>query len=1077
MKSLVALFVRNPVFVNILLAMILISGAISALMMLRETMPQFAIDQIVVRVPYPGAGPEEAEEGIALKLEDALEGVEGIRRLTTISSENYAQAVIDVHERADMRKVKDEVTNRVGAIMTFPVDAERPIITETLLRNQVLLLAVYGDLPERQLKEIGEQVREELAALPEISQVTLSGARDYEISIEVSEERLRQQGLTFDQVSQAVRQASLNFPAGEVRDEDEEIKIRLMGRRYTGAEYAEIILRAGAGGSSTRLGDVATIRDDFTESETLNRFKGRPAMLVNIYRTSDEDALAIAAAARAYIERKQAELPPGVGLHAWADSSRFITERLDLLLRNGRVGLLLVFLLLWLFLDLRLAFWVSLGIPISLAGALALMGATGQTINMLSLFALIMILGIIVDDAIVVGEAIYVARRRGLGPVEAAIAGTSEVGWPVFAAVTTTIVAFAPLLFVSGIMGKFIRVLPFAVICALAISLAEGLLMLPAHLRDLPDPNPDPHAGGPLRRRAVRLRRALTGSLEWFVDRVYRPFMRFDLEWRYVTLSISLAILLATVGLWQGGFVKFQLFPEVDTDYVFATVEFPAGTPPETTRVAVERMEARLHEVTGSLKTLSGEPPIQSLYTSVGYATQESVSRGQIILELLPTERRGVHFRKLIADWEKAIGPIPGAVSLNFRGAEAGPGGAPIEAWLLSDDMDQLRAAADEIKRKLQGYDGVFQIEDDFRAGKRELRARLKPEAHNLGLTAGALGRQLRQGFYGDEALRIQRGRDEVRVWVRYPRDQRRSPADLEAIRIRTPGGAEVPLATVADVSLEQGYATIRRANGQRRLRVTADVDDTRANSAEVMADLKSQVFPDLVRRHPGLKIEVEGQSADTAESLNSLKIGFPLGLLGIFLILATMFRSYIQPLVIMVTIPFGLVGAVVGHMVMGFDITMLSMFGLVALTGIVVNDAIVLIEAVNHRVMEGMPLKTALVEAGARRFRAIILTTLTTFFGLAPLLFETSMQAMFLIPMAISIAFGVLASTFWTLVLIPCLLLILSDLRLALYWLRHGRLPATRNTLEPAAIRNGTPQPTAEPAPAELALVDGSGR
>ncbi len=1058
MKSAVALMIRNPIFVNILLWIIIFSGIAAAVTMIREVMPEFSIDTISVVVPYPGAGPEEVEEGVSLKIEDAIEGLEGIKRTTTVSSESVGTALIEVQERADLEKVKDDVTNRVNAITTFPDDAERPIVTELTLRQQVLLVAVYGGVGERQLKRVADDVKEDLLRLPAISQVSVSGGRAYEISIEISEEKLRRYGLTFDQVSAAVRQASQNFPAGEIKDQREQITIRTLGRRYTGAEYAEVVLLARPDGTSIRLGQVADIRDGFEQTDVITRFNGHPALLVNVSKTSEEDSLAINKAVTTYVAAKNRQLPPSIRLQVWADNSRFINERLDLLIGNGRIGLIIVFLLLWVFLDFRLAIWVSLGIPISIAGALALMGATGQTLNMISLFALIMILGIIVDDAIVVGESIYHHRLLGKPPVQAAIDGTLEVAWPVFAAVTTTIVAFAPLMFVSGIMGKFIRVLPFAVIAALTISLLESLFMLPSHLRDLPDVRPRELAElrGP-RRMMARVRNALSGSIEWVIQRVYVPFMRHDLNWRYVTLSVFIAVFLISLGLYQAGKVKFELFPEVDTDFIIATIEFPAGTPAATTELAVKQMERSLEKVLEPLKTLTGEKPLLAQFSSVGstlgFGGSVAENQGQVIVELLPTERRGIHFERIIEMWEKDVGRIPGALSQTFEGPETGPGGKPIEVWMQGDDLDEIRGAANALKEKLASYAGVYQIEDDFRPGKRELRIRLKPQARNLGLTLTDVGRQVRQGFYGDESLRIQRDRDEVKVWIRYPLDERRSLADLDAIRIRTPGGDEVPLAVVADVRLEQGYSAIERAGGQRRITVSADVHEGTSNAREIMADLQADTFPQLRRQFPSLFISVEGANADTQESIASLKIGFPIALLGIFLIMATMFRSYVQPFIIMITIPYGLIGAIFGHLALGHNITMLSLFGLVAVSGIVVNDAIVLIEAANERLIAGMSLKDALVDAGARRFRAIMLTSLTTCFGLAPLIMERSMQAQFLIPMAISIAFGVAFSTVLTLVLIPCLLLILSDLRLLAHWFFKGHMPRRRD-VEPAAQR-----------------------
>ncbi len=1067
MKRFVSIGVRNPIFVNILLMIILMSGVIASFMLVREVLPEFSVDTVQVQVLYPGAGPEEVEEGICLKLEDAIEGIEGIKKYQTTASEFMGSALIEADSNYDIEKLKEDVTDKINAIVTFPAGAERPIINELTTRGQVLLISLYGDLTERQLKEVAEQTKEDLLRLPSVTQVSLAGVRRYEISIEISEERLRRYGMTFDDVSRAVRRASENWPGGTVRGKGEQIKIRTMGRRYTGEDYGKIVLLARADGTSIRLGQVATIRDGFEEDEVYGFFNGKASVLINVFKTKEEDALAISQEVREYVKGRNEKFPqlideegvarPSARLQVWSDSSRFINDRLNLLIRNGRIGLLLVFLLLWIFLDLRLAFWCSMGIPISLAGALALMGTTDQTINMISMFALIMILGIIVDDAIVVGEAIYVHRREGKSAIRAAIDGATEVGLPVFAAVMTTIVAFIPLMFVGGIMGKFIRVLPVAVIAALVISLIESLVMLPCHLRHLPDQGAPDREGYGLRHKLKRLCYNLSHTLEWVVERIYIPFIRHILHWRYVTLAGAIAILLISFGVYQGGFVKFQIFPKMDTDFVYSQVEFPNGTPFEVTRDAIQRIEDGLRKVAQGAETKSGEPMVEALYSiigsGIGFAGAVGPNIGAVFVEMLPTERRDIYYEKIISEWEENVGRIPGALNLKYETPQTGPGGKAIEVWLQGENMDELREASGRLKAKLGAFAGVFQIEDDFRPGKRELRTRLKPEARNLGLNDEDLGRQLRQGFYGDEVLRLQRGRDDLKVWIRYPRDERRSLADVERIRIRTSEGDEVPLASVAEVSLEQGYATIHRQDGSRRIVVIADVDTTQANAREIVTYLESTFLGDLTRDYPGMYATIEGQNRETAKSLGSLKVGFPIAMLGIFLILATIFHSYIQPIVIMITIPFGLIGATFGHMVMGFDLTMLSMFGMVALSGIVVNDAIVLIVCINERVAGGIPLFQALCEGGARRFRAIVLTTLTTSFGLAPLILEKSMQAQFLIPMAISIAFGVAFASLLTLILIPCLLLILSDARLVFSWFKTGTMPK-REEVEPAALR-----------------------
>jgi len=1064
MRNALASLVRNTVFANLLLLLIFAAGFSGTVMMIREVLPSFAVESIQVRVPYPGAGPEEVEEGIALKIEDAIEGVQGIKKYVTTSAEGIGTAVIDVKTGEDVQVVKDRISDRINAITTFPDDAERPSVSELIIERGTLAVSLAGNIPRKQLKELAEDVKDDLVQLPNVSSVNMIGVQDYEISIEISEKALRRYGLTFDEVSRIVRNTSLNLPGGQLRSDAEEIKIRTMGRNYTGKEFGEIVLLAREDGTLLRLRDIASIRDDFVEDKVLTRFEGKPAATLMVNNSEDEDALKIAGEVQNYVTEKNAEFER-LGVNAtldiktWLNASRFITERISMLLKNGAIGLSLVFLLLWVFLDFRLAVWVSLGIPISLSGALFLMYLVGETINMISLFAMIMVLGIIVDDAIVVGEAIYVHRKRGKGAIRAAVDGTMEVGMPIVAAVLTSCIAFLPLFFIEGIMGKFVKVIPTVVVCALLISLVEALIILPAHLNHLPDMNRPHKTRNPVKRLLERIRKRFNHGLEVFIEHYYRGFLRSALSWRYVSLAAAFAVLLITMGFVQGGMIKFVFFPQIDTSFVFAKVEFPEGTPTNVTHDAIIRLEDALGEVAEETPTLTGEPLIVASQSSVGMQLTEmpptsGSHRGELIVELLDSEKRGVHYREIIRRWREKAGPIPGVVSLAFEADSGGPPGAPIEIWLLGDDMAELRDAADGLKGQLGQYAGVFQIEDDFRPGKRELHARLKPEARALGLTTGDLARQLRQGFYGDEAMRIQRGRDELKVWIRYPQEERRTLANVDSIRIRTPLGEEVPLESVAETTIEDGYTTITRKDGQRRISVTADVFTEITNANEVLEKVERDFIPIMEQDHPGVTASLEGEKREMQDSTRSLLVGFPLAILGIYLLIATLFRSYIQPMVILFTVPFGLIGAIWGHMALGYDLTMMSLFGMVALAGVVVNDAIVMIEAVNDRLANGMGFTDSVVDGGSRRFRAILLTTATTVGGLTPLIMERSLQAQFLIPMALTIAAGVGFATVLTLVVIPCLLYILNDVRLLWKDMKTGR-KHSREEVEPATLRN----------------------
>ncbi len=1061
MKRVLAAFARNIVFANIVLLLIFVAGGFAVKFMVRENFPEFSLDMVTITVPFPGADPAEIEEGISQKLEEALESIEGIKLVTTYSSENTGTALIEIHKDYDVDRVLDRIRTKVDAISTFPVDAEKPIITELLLKDPVVLLYLSGNMTERRLKEYAERLKDELQELDGVSQVDIFGSREYEIAVEVSEERLREYGLTFSAVSDAIRRSNINLAGGTLRTQGEEIRIRTVGRKYTGRELADIVVLASTSGDIITLDRIATIKDGFTEDPIQAFINGEPSVLIVVNKTKEEDALAISESAAAYIKKKTTSLPAGVHVDTLYDNTEILRARIDLLLKNGLIGLFIVFLLLWIFLNARLSFWAGLGIPVSLSGALAILWAVGGTINLISLFGLIMVLGIVVDDAIVVGEAIYVHRKQGKPPIRAAVDGVAEVGLPIIAAVITSIVAFIPLGLVGGIMGKFIAILPLVVIASLAVSLLECLILLPAHLGDLPDLNVARREMNPLTRRLETLHRFTSSGLEWFVENIYKPFLSKVLYWRYVSFCIAISILLITVGLVRSGIIKFVVMPEIDGFIITATVEFPEGTPSATTQQAVQQIDEALLRLAAKTTTLTGEDMIRERLALVGQTLGEipesGPNLGAIQAILLQSEKRGVHSKDLMVAWEKEIGIIQGVQSLTFEGMATGPPGAPIEIWVQGYNLAVIQAAAQDIMNRLQRFDGVFQIRSDFSKGKNEMHLRLKPEARTLGLTVEDLARQVYSGYYGKEALRLQRGRDNIRIKVRYTGDERTRLSDVENIRIRTHNGLEIPLSSVAEMSLAPGFSTITRTNGMRRIAVSAGVDANKANTTEILNQLSRQFFPELRNRYPDIRFAVQGEQKKMRESFSSLYVGFPLAVIGIFIIIATMFRSYSQPFVILFTIPFGIIGAVMGHLLLGYDLTMMSIFGMVALTGVVVNDAIVLIERVNENFAGGLPYFDAVIQGCIRRFRAIILTSLSTIGGLMPLILEKDLQARFLIPMALALASGVLFATILTLVLIPSLLTILSDIRILVYRFRRGHWPQ-RLEVEPARNRHVDP-------------------
>ncbi len=1084
MKGVIAAFARNVVFANILMVMILFGGFLGATNMLREIFPEFSVDIITVAVAYPGYDPEEVEEGISRKLEEAVEGLEGIKRYSSTSVENQSALIVEVFEDYDLREVKDRVETAINGIPNLPIDAEKPIVDEVTIKGEVVVLSISGPPTERGMKEWAEDLKDEILELPGITQVVIQGTRPYEISVEVSEDRLREYGMTLDDVAAAVQRNNTNLPAGTLRTKGEEVRLRTVGRKYTGKEFEKIVLMAGMGGEFVTLGQVAEIKDSFEEDQVISKLNGESALNILIFKTQEEDMVAIANTMKDWVEKKNPTLPEGYNILVWSDNSIDLQKRINLLLRNGAIGLTLVFFLLWIFLDLRLSFWAAMGIPISLGGGLAIMWLLGATLNMISLFALIMVLGIIVDDAIVVGEAIYVHRKRGDGPLHAAVNGTWEVGLPVIAAVTTTVIAFMPLMFVSGVMGKFIAIMPVAVISALMISLIECLVLLPAHLNHLPDPNVPQFADHPIARRVQRMRMVFSDGLEWFVEHMYGPFLATCVKYRYVVACVAVSVFLATGGLMSSGKVKFLLFPNLDGNDIVATVEFPSGTPIETTQKAVADLEAaflrlrdrelektgrdilinRFTMVGGALSSGSGGP-------NMGQSSSGGSHVGSMRVKLLESTKRKYPAEDLMVAWEKEVGLIPGAISLLFSGMQAGPPGSAIEIWVKGRDLEDIVAASEDLKRELRTYEGAYQVRSDHLPGKNEMRLSLKPEARALGLTVQDLGRQARSGYYGNEVLRLQRGRDDIRVKIRYTEEERSRVSDFENIRIRTAQGEEVPLASVADIDYGPGYSAIQRADGIRRVQVSADVDTKRGNTNEIIAAMRSSkpgepsYFERLGEKYPGVEFSFQGAINDSRESLGSLVIGFPMALLGIFVVIATIFRSYLQPFVIMLTVPFGIIGAIWGHFLFGVNLEMMSIFGIVALSGVVVNDAIVLIEAFNAIVASGTPFFEAIVKAGRRRFRAIFLTTISTCGGLAPIIIETDPQAVFLIPMALSIACGVAFATLLTLILIPSMLGILNDFRRVGRRLMSGTWPSPED-VEPARGRNIDPlmQPSLEP-------------
>ena len=1039
-KGVLEWFASNHVAANLLMLLIGAAGLMAIFSARLEVFPEMSLDMINIMVPYLGASPSDVEEGVCTRVEEAIAGVEGIKRMTSTAAEGMGSTLVEVEEYADVKEVLDDVKAEIDTIITFPKETEKPIISELKTTFKVISIVLYGDVSEQTLRTLADRIRNEITDKENITQATISGIRPYEISIEVSEENLRRYNLSFDQVTRAVRNSSLDIPAGSVKTSGGEILVRTKGQKYYGLEFEEVIVVTRNDGTQIRLSDIATVRDEFQDMDLSARFDGERAAFIQISRTGEQDALDVARTVKEYVSERRSSLPAGVSLALWEDDTEFLRSRLNLLTRNGYIGLILVFVCLTFFLNVRLAFWTAMGIPISFLGAFWLLPLFDVTINMMSLFAFIMVLGLVVDDAIVVGENIFSYRQQGLQRLDAAVKGVREMCWPVVAAVLTTVFAFIPLAYTGGIMGKILRVLPIVVIGVLGFSLVEALLILPAHLS-----SKGGRPGKGIRRFTDKINDMTDRGLKSFINGPFAGFVERAVRWRYVTLACGIAIFLTTIGVVAGGYIKFVFFDAMEADNVIALIKMPLGTPVDQTRAIAEKIEAAAFVTIDEFDKKRGGDISLRKHVATTIGAQPTVGRGgpvqvdlggggqshlaEINIELLGAEERDLSSITVKNRWREMVGEVAGVSSLTFI-SEFASTGDPINVELSHQDFDTLLAASEKLKSVLRDYTGVGDIQDDFEPGKVELKLKLKETGRTLDLTLSDLARQVRQGFYGDEVQRIQRGRDDIRVMVRYPEAERRSLADVENMRIRLPNGTEIPFDTVAEVQYGRGYSAIKRIDRKRVVSVSADVDQTLANANVINRELLASGLPDLVREFSGLQYRFGGEQREMTESLGSLKTNFIIAMLAVYGLLAVQFRSYSQPAIIMSAIPFGIVGAAIGHLLMGYNFGIMSMFGIVALSGVVVNDSLIIIDLINRQRRSGIELHQVLRDCATRRFRPIMLTTLTTFFGLLPMITERSLQARFLIPMAISLAFGVMFATCITLVLVPSLYMILEDIK-----------------------------------------------
>ncbi len=1005
---------RHSVAPNLLMGVLLIGGLIMAMRIKQEVFPEFDEDMVTITVPYPGSSPEEVEQGIVLAIEEAVRGIDGVKEISAVATEGGATVTAELLTDADDQKVYQEIDQEVDRITTFPEEAEEAQVVLRTHRREVLSVLLYGDVDEWSLRELAEQVRDRLLQDPGITQIDLFPDLGYEVSIEVPQAKLRAYGLTLDAVAERIRLASIELPGGRVKTQAGEILLRVKERRDYAREFAQIPIVTSPQGTELRLEDIAVVKDTFEETDQVRVYNQKRCVELQVFRVGEQTPIGVSDAVRKCLETLRTELPPGVSADINHDMSDVYRQRLELLLRNGCLGLMLVFGLLGFFLEFKLAFWVALGIPISFLGAFLFLPGMDISINMVSMFAFIVALGIVVDDAIVAGENIYEHRQQGMGLLKAAILGARDVAVPITFAILTNIVAFLPLAFIPGIMGKIFRVIPLVVATVFVISWVESLLILPTHLA---------HTSSESRTRLGRWvhvrQQRFSRLVSRFIENGYGPFLDRCLRLRYLTVATGLGVLIVIVGYVVSGRMGFVLMPKVESDRAVATAVLPYGSPLSKTTAVRDR----LLEVAGEIvETHGGETLAEGI---LGAIDENQVT---VMVFLTDPEVRPLGTAELTRMWRAETGPIKGLESLKFESDRGGPGsGASLTVELAHRDTDVLDRASQSLAASLGRFGNVKDIDDGFTPGKQQLDFKILPEGRSLALTASGVARQVRSAFYGAEALRQQRGRNEVKVMVRLPEAERVSEYDVEELMIRTAFGRDVPLRQVAEVERGRAYTNITRREARRTVTVSADVVP-RGQTEQVVASLKESVLPALVREYPGLSYSFEGHQADMRESLGSLKTGFLMALLMIYALLAIPFRSYAQPIIVMVSIPFGIVGAVIGHLIMGYNLSVISMMGVVALSGVVVNDALILIMYANEQRAAGANAHQAVQMAGVRRFRPILLTTLTTFGGLAPMIFETSRQARFLIPMALSLGYGIVFATVITLLLVPCLYLIVED-------------------------------------------------
>ena len=1019
--------IKNHVFANLLMTFLIVVGLIQIFTIKKEVMPEFDLDIITITVPYRGATPEDIEESICMKIEEKIAGIEGIKKISSTAFQGYGTVYVELESDANKYQVYNDIKSAIDEINTFPKEADKPIIKFMENKKQVLNVVVYGDTDEISLKRIAEKLKNEISTLKNVTLVDLAGTKPYEISIYVDEKTLRKYHLSLTRISEIIRRNCLDLPGGVIKTKNNELLVRTVGKRYTKYDFEKIPVIKNSNGVYITLGEIATVKDAFEDIDLLSEFNGKRAVFIRVFRSGNQSVLKISKEVKDFVEKIKKTLPSGIQIKIWQDDTKYLKDRISLLLKNAKYGLILVLASLALFLDLRLAFWVASGMVVAFLGSFVFLSNFNVSINMISLFAFILCLGIVVDDAIVIGEKVFQYIEEGLDAERASIKGTLDMYKPVFFSVATTLAAFYPLMIIPGVIGKFIITIPKVVFAVLSISYLESVIILPVHLSTVKYHKKSFYSF--LSNKSSKL-------MKKFIENVYLPFLAHVLNFRYVYVALSISIFMIVLSYWLSGRLRFNFFPKVESDIVVASLTMNEGTPFKVTKKYGKMIERKAFElkreysVIKNINLIVGAQPFTKVMRHGGVQIGSPSFGGnlaEVVMDLESSEKRNISAKEIANRWRELVGEIPGAKSLIYSSALFSAGNA-IEVNLISDDYNILKKACEELKSILREYPGVYDIRDTFYEGKNEIKIKLTPQGHMLGFNIYDVAREIRAAFYGDEAVRIQRKKDDVRVLVKFPEKLKDTIYSLENMRLFTKEGKEVPFFAVAEYEIKKATSIITREDRERVVKVIADVDENVISADRVLFDLDKRILPKLRDKYFGLKYSLVGEHKEEVDTMNSLKIGTFIALFMIYALMAIPFKSYTQPLIIMIVIPFGLVGAILGHIFFGYHLSLMSLLGIVALSGVVVNDSLIMVYSINESKERNLNKK--ILETARTRFRPVILTTITTFLGLLPLIMEKSLQAKFLIPMAISLGFGIMFATLITLFIIPIVYYILEDIK-----------------------------------------------